>query len=519
MEFFAKLLCKTSHLVATLKFLVSELPSTPAATNNCCEIHSTSALRFYCKNCKISICDICWDENHEDESKHAVIKMKKYLQPQKLVQSKLGAYKTECNKLKDFLSQNHLTDIVNQVQNAERIQCEVLKSRTANEVEAKSNELKVALDAQMNQLKIFKSEMLSQFALLETSFESIFKEDKKRELVGFRETGKMNQSIECYKAAYDSNTRELFATIDCDGESFEGITVFGLSGDQNDQLQLKRTMKWKTLRGDETCLWDICLDTTSNSLYGVVLQEGNFKVEELDKLTLKKKSELDTEGLLNGNDIRWFLTSKSDTITLTIFDKRYKDNHKWHSVTMYKNRTRLYTVPLDMKTDLDQAPLFAYALVTETTLLLICRRQDNKVALVSLPAQTQQQHHTHASASSTLSSSTEPPIINYLIATGVKKIDSLFWISSGHLLHGYLFAVDIDSYKIHLKIFEVDLEKDFANVKHGQQQLTLRMAKSVSAPKSILPLCQIDHSTVFAMKTEDGNKINLLLLKLDFSDS
>ncbi|XP_063728599.1 uncharacterized protein LOC134856165, partial [Symsagittifera roscoffensis] len=233
-------------------------------------------------------------------------------------------------------------------------------------------------------------------------------EDKKRELVGFRVTGKIDQSITCIKAAYDSNTRELFAKIVFDDENFGGITVFGVSGDQNDQLQVKRTMKWKTLRGDKTGLLEICLDTTSNSLYGVVLQEGNFKVEELDKLTLKKKSELDTEGLLSGENIYWFLTSKSDTIILTVFDERYKDNHKWHSVTMYKNKTRLYTVLLDMKTDVDNLSCFGCALITETTLLLICGGQDSKVALVSLPAQTQQ-HHTHASASSTPSSSTEPP--------------------------------------------------------------------------------------------------------------
>ena len=164
--------------------MLLELPSTPAAINNYCEKHTTNALRFFCKNCKISICDICWDENHEDESKHAVIKMNKYLQPQKLIQTKLEAYKTECNKLNDLLGQNQLTNIVNQVQNAERIQCEILKSRTANEIETKSNELKVTLDAQMNQLKILKSEMLSQFALLETTFESIFKEDSTNN-VGF----------------------------------------------------------------------------------------------------------------------------------------------------------------------------------------------------------------------------------------------------------------------------------------------------------------------------------------------
>ena len=343
--------------------------------------------------------------------------------------------------------------------------------------------------------------------------------DKKRELVGCRETGKMDHSFVCVKAAYDSSTRELFALIVFDDIKF-GISVFGLSGDQNDQLQLKRTMKWKTLRGDKTLLQDICLDTTSNSLYGVVVQKGFVsRVEELDKLTLKKNSELDTEGLLKENDILWLLTSKSDTTILTIFDLRYKDNHKWHSVTMYKNRTRLYTVPLDMKTDVNLAPSIACALITETTLLLICGGQDNKVALVSLPAQTQQQHHTQASASSTSSSSTEPVIINYLIATGVKKMDYLFWIQSEHPLHGYLLVADLFS-NTPDPIFEVDLKNELTNVKHGQQQLTLRVAKSVSALKSILPLCHIDHSTLFAMNKEEvGKKLNPLLLKLDFSDS
>ena len=329
----------------------------------------------------------------------------------------------------------------------------------------------------------------------------------------------MDHSFFCLKAAYVSNTRELFALIAFDDEKF-GITVFGVSGDQNDQLEVKRTMNWDDeLRGEENELYDICLDTTSNSLYGVVLQEGFVnRVKELDKLTLKKNSELDTEGLLNGKDTLWLLTSKSGTMALTILDKRYKDNHKWHSVTMYKSRTRLYTVPLDMKTDVDELPWFGCELITETTLLLTCGGQDNKVALVSLPAQ--QQHHTHASASSSSSSSTEPPIINYLIATGVKKSRFLFWIPSEHPRNGYLFMGNEGPENDDIKIFEVDLEKDLANAKHGQQQLTLRVAENVSAPKSILPLCQIDHSTVFAVKTEEvGNKFNPLLLKLDFSDS
>ena len=123
----------------------------------------------------VSICLICWDENHEDESKHTVITMKKYLQPQEKIQKKLRSYQSECSKMTELVGQ--WPNFVGQFQSVSRLQDEVMKSRTPNEVETKSNDVKVKIDHEKKKLKSFKSDILSQFAIMETAIESIFIED------------------------------------------------------------------------------------------------------------------------------------------------------------------------------------------------------------------------------------------------------------------------------------------------------------------------------------------------------
>ena len=178
---------------------------------------------------------------------------------------------------------------------------------------------------------------------------------KKRVLVGVKETGKVDANIECYKAVYNWETREVM----CYEVARDVIRVIGVN-DAKDKLELKKTMDWKEVRGRKDQLLDSCMEEVSNTMYGVVMQkEGVVKrVEELDQCSLKKKessnNELDTRGLLNGKRVEWRLVSKRDTIALAVVDGRGEYN-KWDCVAVYRNRVRRDQTlsHLDIKVDLE----------------------------------------------------------------------------------------------------------------------------------------------------------------------
>ena len=510
----------------------------------------------------VSICLICWDENHEDESKHTVITMEKYLQPQEKIQKKLRSYQSECSKMTELVRQ--WPNFVGQFQSVSRLQDEVMKSRTPNEVETKSNDVKVKIDNEKKKLKSFKSDILSQFAIMETAIESIFIEDiatkvvlsgnlitqdedrsssgttgtpqtgglvrgndrsetreevNGRVLVGFTEIGKTDDVIYCFKAVYNSKTRELLCNCFQSNELM--IKVFGVTGEQNDQLDLKRHMKWSGLRGTENALWDICVDETSNTLYGVVVNKKGYvsRVEELDQISLKMKAVLDTQEVpYGGGSVLWYLRSKNGTTVLAVWDERKKS--KWHSVIMYKNNARLCTVPLDIKTDGCVPDRGSVLMINETKMLLSCGYGSKKIAVVSLKQQqqTQQQHYTQASPSSTNFSATTNMKIVYLATPGSLSIASLVWTPSVHPFQGYLLIGGYHASSIQSEIFKVDFEIDFRGVIHGEE-LILRHAEGVPPLKDIRGLVQIDHSTVFAVKGEFLIQCNPLLLKQEFSNT
>ena len=343
-------------------------------------------------------------------------------------------------------------------------------------------------------------------------------ERKERVLVGVKETGKMDARIPCQKAVYNWETREVM----CFARREESvISVIGVN-EANAKLELKRTMKWKKIRGSNDYLWDICMDEVNNTMYGVVEQiEGDvMRVEELDQCSLKKKgssnTELDTRGLLNGKKIYWFLVSKRDIIALAVVD--YSGgfgNRKWDSVAIYRNRVRRVHTLSHLNIKLKEGLYCSgCVLVNETTLLLSCGFDANKVAVVSLPPQSLH-NQTSSSSSSPSSSADSTANVKYVILIGVDRVFSLVWIPFGQPLEGYLWVEDcnIDN----TGVYKVDLETDLKNVETGHET-QLQVHKMSPLEKKLTPLCSTDDSTLFALSGDiiEGRPV---LLKLDFNST
>ena len=341
-------------------------------------------------------------------------------------------------------------------------------------------------------------------------------ERKERVLVGVKETGKLNAIIQCEKAVYNWETREVMCF---NWEEGGVISVFGVN-EANDKLELKRTMEWNKIRGSKDYLWDICMDEVNNTMYGVVEQDEGFlkRVEELDQCSLKKKgssnTELDTRGLLNGERVEWFLVSKRDTIALVVLDCRGgSSNFKWDSVAIYRNRVRrVHTLShLDIKVK-GGVHWRGCVLVNETTLLLSCGFDANKVAVVSLPPQSL--HNQTSSSSSSPSSSADSTVnVKYVIPTGMDRVFLLVWTPSGEPHEGYLWAGDFNT-----RVYKVDLETDLKNLETGHET-QLQVHKISPLENKLTPLCSTDDSTLFALS---GNRViegRPVLLKLDFNST
>ena len=193
-------------------------------------------------------------------------------------------------------------------------------------------------------------------------------------MVRVTEIGKTDDVMYCTKAAYNPETRELLCS--CFQYVELMIKVFGVTGEQNDQLDLKRHMKWSDLRGTENELLDICVDETSNTLYGVVLnKKGYYRVEELDQVSLKMNAVLDTQEVPYGISVMWCLVSKNGTTVLAVWERKER---KWHSVIMYKNNVRVCNVPLDIQTDGFVTRCGSVLMINDTKMLLNCGYRSKK---------------------------------------------------------------------------------------------------------------------------------------------
>ena len=140
---------------------------------NYCFNHPNFTRRYYCETCRQFLCEDCWAEEHRDKTKHSVSLMKVILEPQKEVQTRLAEYKTECQSM-TRLCEGGWTSVLRQVFVAEKKQSNVMKSKSANELETKSEELREFLRAHLNDMKDFKSKILAKFDALEAKWGVIF---------------------------------------------------------------------------------------------------------------------------------------------------------------------------------------------------------------------------------------------------------------------------------------------------------------------------------------------------------
>ena len=223
-------------------------------------------------------------------------------------------------------------------------------------------------------------------------------------------------------------------------------------------------MRWVTLRGrNEYALWDVCM-VSGNSLYGVVLdtKRGGNTVEELDQLSLKKKSHLDTTELLNRDSAIWCLTSKDDTIALAILDIA-DDSQRWCSVTLFKNKLRVFTAQLDERAN-KYVSRSACTLINDSILILSCGLRSYNLAVINLPTQQQQQASPHqTTAASSASSVAKTVECKSLYIFGGMGIYSLMWTPAGNPMPGILWVrhMGLETGRL----FGFDFEKQFKNHK------------------------------------------------------
>ena len=490
-----------------------------------------------------------------------------YMRPQKEVEARIAAYRLECVNMTGVLQE--WQPCIDQIQSAERAQKAVLKCKSARDIEQKSGDVRNQLLAQMTNVQNYKRKILSQFSEIEATYERIFGDEvedsksdgspnqlnqgantsrgtsgprmtdnitsspggssvtgrsdgvsagkktviedkKKKVLTGVKETWKGDEIVGCSKVEFNAESRELMCFRFSNGK----ITVLRLN-DKNEKLEVKRTMKWEELREKENRLWDITVNDGS-IMYGVIEGDGGTyfhqKVEELDQFSLKKKSELDTQGLLNGSAVIWYLTSFLDTLALLVYDYSNKDDHKWHSVTVYRNKKRMETVSLEISVN-GGMRWNNSALVNESTLLLSCGL--NKIALVTLPSQSHC-HSITASSSSSLSSSTtlKPQSIKYVIAAGVTRIYSLVWMPIDSQLEGYLCVGELQGASLS-RIYKINLGTDLAKVDEGKET-KMEEVETVSPLEKMTVMCLVDDYTIFATGGEKWFEGQPVVLKFDF---
>ena len=153
-----------------LQICVSERLETSSV--NFCEKHPDKAVRYYCNPCSSAICEVCWDEDHEDWNSHGVSTMNVYLKLQQQVPSRISDYRKECERLSSLLQEWPV--VVTQIGAVERKQESILRNRSARTIEEMSIDVRNSLKCQMADVQNFKGKILEQFKEIERSFEGIF---------------------------------------------------------------------------------------------------------------------------------------------------------------------------------------------------------------------------------------------------------------------------------------------------------------------------------------------------------
>ena len=548
-----------------------------------CFKHPSFTQRYYCETCKQALCEDCWAEDHRDKTKHLVVLMKVFLEPQIEVQTRLAEYKAECQSMAK-LCKGGCTSILRQTSAAEKKQSNVMKSKSANELETKSKELRELLRVHLNDMKEFKSKILMKFDDLEAKLRAILndsveseggrisrgsssstigddahssketegqicglegtvvsrgavggesgREDvsfvggkrevvvrKKRTLVGVERKAMRNLDFLLLHAVYNTETKEVLCCLKLEFSvnAIGAIAVYG-SNESSGLFELKRTVNWYELRGEEDQLWSIAIDS-NYVLYGGIRRKSDSvsRVEILDQNTLEKKGQLDTDGIENGRGTLWLVAASGQTVVVTVIDHRKSDS-KWTSVTVFKNQQRQHTVSFDIAIDGD-VPYISCILANQTSLLLNCGSNTNRVAVVSLPLlssdstggsksqtkakpsspKTSRADETKARTSTT--SALKPQSVICIILSELKDAYSIVWMpsdrihSSAHLLTGHLWAADGHSRTS--RVYELDIKNNLSQ-SESENEITLHSMSNIAPLEETEVLCRIDDATILA---------------------
>ena len=338
-------------------------------------------------------------------------------------------------------------------------------------------------------------------------------EARMRELIGVEKIADASGTvIDALRVVYNSDTEEIITHY---AESFR---VFQHNENSN-QIELKREMEWKQMRDDTISVIDIATDIDNNlyvSLYRT--SDRKWSVEIVNQNNLKMIKELDTAQLLNGySSVDWSLCTYEKILIVAVFDRRNKKQEKWCSITVYFDQIRQYTVPLDIKTYGSGVWRCSNLFVNDTTLILNCGADSNKLAVISLPS-----HHKEDMKRNTSSNTTtreiQPRSIKYVRLSGLSDIYSLVWIPSSVFgfsngLNGYLFVTD---YSMNATFFRIDFEKELDQLEN-EGETELKKMEEIPPLKNTIVYSRIDNSSVFALsETTYPYKGNPSILKLEF---
>ena len=430
-----------------------------------CKKHPTSAIRYYCHICKVALCDKCWLTEHDEDDnrkQHDVGHIKVNIQPQKEIQTRIVENRKDCQQFAQNLEKSWKA-IVGQAQEAVKMQNDVLKATTANQLEQKSSKVRSLIQNHITDVRKFKENILNELEELERQQRGIFgdavdydidrlsicssstldggdfsrgespvsegssegavggvndgqdgpvqvnekvasKRGQKRELVRVTQSAIGDEKFgSILRAVYISATKEMIIF------TFSGeITVFSPSV-PNGKFEKKKKMQLK--ESNKEYLSDIALDS-NNCLYGVIKNRKRqisrvALLDITDNEMIKDRNELlDTEGLLNEQRVYCGLCSVGEIVAVVVYDGRKEEPEEWEfsSVTLYRSLIRQQTVLLNIRTNV-QCIFTRVAFVNENTLLLNCDWDETKLAVVSLPQQ-QTTANTELRATTSAQSST-----------------------------------------------------------------------------------------------------------------
>ena len=350
--------------------------------------------------------------------------------------------------------------------------------------------------------------------------------ERQKKLVGVTKSEIGGTSKFFVKASYNTYTREII----CLSRFPDTISVIDCV-----KLQLTRQMDWEEMRGASDELHDLTLDK-NNNLYLSIHSKRNYskkRVEIVNTKNFQKTRALDTNGIINGEDKKWFLCAKNDTVLLAVLDcnREREDYEKWVSVTIYHNQMRRCTVPLSILNCNSAMSLqSAIAMLNESTLLISIDSRPLVVAVVSLPTNyITTQTSSKSNFKSKKLSTKQPGSVNIFLLNYHNCCNSLVWmpsegLNSSHPLNGCLWAAGFYDHTCH--IYRVDFEKEISKIENETEKtltknelVRLEKIESIEPTDNLFAVhCTVDDCTIFATSLTKGRSplTTPVLLNLQF---